>query len=107
MMPAERCGTMVQGEDPDPLLHQVIEIHQSRHWRPVIACIVWSDPAARLTPATLPAYLEASHYCPRLRALVGLLFHATAPQKPWVWKWVMSSINCLPTTYLKVFGPKI
>ena len=61
-----RCGTLLQGvgEDPDPLLHRVIE---HRLHRLVCPCCSTS------TCATLPADIEASHYGPRLSALVGLL----------------------------------
>jgi transposase len=69
-----RCGTLLDGEDPDPLRHQVIEI-------PPIAPVVIEHLLHRLvcpccstsTCATLPAEVEASHYGPRLSALVGLL----------------------------------
>lgn len=71
-----RCGTLLQGvgEDPDPLRHQVIEI-------PPITPLVMEHRLHRLvcprcstsTCATLPADVEASHYGPRLSALVGLL----------------------------------
>ena len=69
-----RCGTLLQGEDPDPLRHQVIEIPpitplviEHRLHRLVCPCCSTS------TCATLPADVEASHYGPRLSALVGLL----------------------------------
>ena len=69
-----RCGTLLHGEDPDPLRHQVIEI-------PPIAPVVIEHRLHRLvcpccstsTCATLPAEVEASPYGPRLSALVGLL----------------------------------
>jgi transposase len=69
-----RCGTLLHGEDPDPLRHQVIEI-------PPIAPVVIEHLLHRLvcpccstsTCATLPAEVEASPYGPRLSALVGLL----------------------------------
>jgi transposase len=71
-----RCGTLLQGvgEDPDPLCHQVIEIPpitplviEHRLHRLVCPCCSTS------TCASLPADVEASHYGPRLSALVGLL----------------------------------
>ena len=69
-----RCGTLLQGEDPDPLRHQVIEIPpitplviEHRLHRLVCPCCSTS------TCATLPADVEASPYGPRLSALVGLL----------------------------------
>jgi transposase len=69
-----RCGTSLRGEDPHPLRHQVIEIPpitpvviEHRLHRLVCPCCSTS------TCATLPADVEASHYGPRLSALVGLL----------------------------------
>jgi transposase len=69
-----RCGTLLQGEDPAPLRHQVIEIPpitplviEHRLHRLVCPCCSTS------TCATLPPDGEASHYGPRLSALVGLL----------------------------------
>jgi len=69
-----RCGTLLRGEDPAPLRHQVIEIPpitpvviEHRLHRLVCPCCSTS------TCATLPADVEASHYGPRLSALVGLL----------------------------------
>ena len=69
-----RCGTLLQGEDPAPLRHQVIEIPpitplviEHRLHRLVCPCCSTS------TCAPLPADVEASHYGPRLSALVGLL----------------------------------
>lgn len=69
-----RCGTLLHGEDPDPLRHQVIEIPpitplviEHRLHRLICPCCSTS------TCATLPADVEASHYGPRLSALVGLL----------------------------------
>jgi transposase len=69
-----RCGTLLDGEDPDPLRHQVMEI-------PPITPVVIEHRLHRLicpccstsTCATLPADVEASHYGPRLSGLVGLL----------------------------------
>jgi hypothetical protein len=69
-----RCGTLLQGEDPEPLRHQVIEI-------PLITSLVIEHRLHRLvcpccstsTCAELPVGVEASHYGPRLSALVGLL----------------------------------
>jgi transposase len=69
-----RCGTLLEGEDPDPLRHQVIEIPpitpvviEHRLHRLVCPCCSTS------TCATLPADVEASPYGPRLSSLVGLL----------------------------------
>ena len=69
-----RCGTLLEGEDPDPLRHQVIEIPpitpvviEHRLHRLVCPCCSTS------TCASLPAAVEASHYGPRLSSLVGLL----------------------------------
>ena len=69
-----RCGTLLQGDDPDPLRHQVMEIPpitplviEHRLHRLVCPCCSTS------TCATLPADVEASPYGPRLSALVGLL----------------------------------
>ena len=69
-----RCGTLLEGEDSDPLRHQVIEIPpitpvviEHRLHRLVYPCCSTS------TCATLPADVEASPYGPRLSSLVGLL----------------------------------
>jgi transposase len=69
-----RCGTLLDGEDPDPLRHQVMEIPpitpvviEHRLHRLICPC------CSRRTCATLPADVEASHYGPRLSGLVGLL----------------------------------
>ena len=69
-----RCGTLLQGDDPEPMCHQVIEILpitplviEHRLHRLVCPCCSTS------TCATLPADVEATHYGPRLSALVGLL----------------------------------
>ena len=69
-----RCGTLLQGDDPEPVRHEVIEIPpitplviEHRLHRLVCPCCSTS------TCATLPADVEASHYGPRLSALVGLL----------------------------------
>ena len=69
-----RCGTLLEGEDSDPLRHQVIEIPpitpvviEHRLHRLVCPCCSTS------TCATLPADVEASPYGPRLSSLVGLL----------------------------------
>ncbi|MFM9102730.1 MAG: IS66 family transposase zinc-finger binding domain-containing protein [Cyanobium sp.] len=69
-----RCGTLLHGEDPDPLRHQLIEIPpitpvviEHRLHRLVCPCCSTS------TCAPLPAEVEASPYGPRLSALVGLL----------------------------------
>jgi transposase len=69
-----RCGTLLRGEDPEPLLHQVIEI-------PPITPIVIEHRLHRLvcpccstsTCAPLPPEVEASRYGPKLSGLVGLL----------------------------------
>ena len=69
-----RCGTLLHGEDLDPLRHQVIEIPpitplviEHRLHRLVCPCCSTS------TCATLPADVEASPFGPKLSALVGLL----------------------------------
>jgi transposase len=69
-----RCGTLLQGEDPEPLRHQLIEIPpitplviEHRLHRLVCPCCSTS------TCASLPADVETSHYGPRLSGLVGLL----------------------------------
>lgn len=69
-----RCGTLLQGEDPEPVRHQVIEIPpitplviEHRLHRLVCPCCSTS------TCGALPADVETSHYGPRLSALVGLL----------------------------------
>jgi transposase len=69
-----RCGTLLQGEDPEPYRHQVIEIPpitplviEHRLHRLVCPCCSTS------TCATLPADVKATRYGPRLSALVGLL----------------------------------
>jgi len=69
-----RCGTLLQGEDPEPVRHQVIEIPpitpvviEHRLHRLVCPCCSTS------TCASLPADVEATRYGPRLSALVGLL----------------------------------
>ena len=69
-----RCGAHLQGEDLEPLRHQVIEI-------PPITSVVIEHRLHRLvcprcstsTCAELPAEVEPSRYGPRLSALVGLL----------------------------------
>jgi transposase len=72
-----RCGTHLQGEDPEPLRHQVIEIPpitplviEHRLHRLICSCCGTS------TCAELPADVEPSRYGPRLSALVGLLSSA-------------------------------
>jgi transposase len=69
-----RCGQLLDGFDPEPLRHQVIEILpitpvviEHRLHRLVCPCCSTS------TCATLPAEVEASRFGPRLSALVGLL----------------------------------
>ncbi len=69
-----RCGQLLDGVDPEPLRHQVIEIPpitplviEHRLHRLVCPCCSTS------TCATLPADVEAARYGPRLSALVGLL----------------------------------
>ena len=68
------CGALLEGEDSDPLRHQVIEIPpitpvviEHRMHRLVCPCCSTS------TCAPLPADGEDSPYGPRLSALVGLL----------------------------------
>ncbi len=69
-----RCGTLLQGDDLEPLRHQVIEIPpitplviEHRLHRLVCPCCSTS------TCAPLPADVELSRYGPRLSAPVGLL----------------------------------
>ena len=67
-------GTLLEGDEPDPLPHQVIEIPPItplviEHRLHCLVCPCCSTS----TCATLPADVEASHYGPRLSALVGLL----------------------------------
>jgi transposase len=69
-----RCGTLLQGNDPEPLRHQVIEIPpitplviEHRLHRLVCPCCSTS------TCASLPMDVEPNRYGPRLSALVGLL----------------------------------
>ena len=69
-----RCGTLLQGDDPEPLRHQVIdippitaEVIEHRLHRLICPCCSTS------TCAQLPGEVEESHYGSRLSALVGLL----------------------------------
>ena len=69
-----RCGSLLAGEDPDPLRHQVIEIPpitplviEHRLHRLVCPCCSTS------TCAPLPADVEVSRYGPRLSSLIALL----------------------------------
>jgi transposase len=69
-----RCGTLLEGDDPEPLRHQVIEIppitpvvKEYRLHRLVCPCCSTS------TCGALPADVEATRYGPSLSALVGLL----------------------------------
>lgn len=69
-----RCGTLLRGDDPDPMRHQVLEIPpitltvlEHRLHRLVCPCCSTS------TCATLPPDVESSRYGPRLSGLVGLL----------------------------------
>jgi transposase len=69
-----RCGTLLRGDDPDPVRHQVLEIPpitltvlEHRLHRLVCPC------CATTTCATLPPDVESSRYGPRLSGLVGLL----------------------------------
>ena len=69
-----RCGTLLHGDDPEPLRQQVIEtppitpvMIEHRLHRLVCPCCSTS------TCAPLPADVEPSRYGPRLSALVGLL----------------------------------
>ena len=69
-----RCGTLLAGEDPDALRHQVIEIPpitpvviEHRLHRLVCPCCSTS------TCAPLPADVEVSRYGPRLSSLIALL----------------------------------
>lgn len=69
-----RCGSLLQGEDPEPLRHQLIEIPpitpmviEHRLHRLICPCCSTS------TCASLPPEVEASRYGPKLSGLVGLL----------------------------------
>ena len=69
-----RCGSLLAGEDPDPLRHQVIEIPpitplviEHRLHRLVCPCCSTS------TCAPLPADVDVSRYGPRLSSLIALL----------------------------------
>jgi len=69
-----RCGTLLQGEDPEPFRHQVIEIPPImplviEHRLHLLVCPCCSTS----TCAPLPADVGASPYGPRLSALEGLL----------------------------------
>jgi transposase len=69
-----RCGTLLQGDDPEPLRHQLIEIPQItpmviEHRRHRLVCPCCSTS----TCASLPMDVVPSRYEPRLSALVGLL----------------------------------
>jgi hypothetical protein len=86
---------LLEGEDADPLRHQLIEIPpitplviEHRLHRLVCPCCSTS------TGATLPADEEASHYVPRLSSLVGELGSASPlsfsqPRHCWIscWEW--------------------
>jgi transposase len=68
------CGSLLEGEDPDPLRHQVVEIPpitpvviEHRLHRLVCPCCSTS------TCAPLPADVEVSRYGPRLSSLIALL----------------------------------
>jgi transposase len=65
-----RSGTLLRGDDPDPLRHQVLEI-------PPITLTVLEHRLHRLVcpccSTTLPPDVESSRYGPRLSGLVGLL----------------------------------
>jgi transposase len=96
-----RCGTLLRGEDPGPLRHQVIEIPpitplliEHRLHRLVCPCCSTS------TCATLPADVEHSRYGPRLSALVGLLGSAfplsfSKTQAYWIscWEWRSAALR--------------
>ena len=69
-----RCGTLLEGEDPAPVRHQVIEIPpitplviEHRLHRLVCPCCSTS------TCASLPADVDVSRYGPRLSSLIALL----------------------------------
>jgi transposase len=68
------CGTLLQGADPAPVRHQVLEIPpitplviEHRLHRLVCPC------CSTTTCATLPPDVESSRYGPRLSGLVGRL----------------------------------
>jgi transposase len=72
-----RCGTLLRGDDPEPLRHQVIDIPpitplviEHRLHRLICPCCGTSN------CAELPEEVEPSRYGPRLSALVGLLSSA-------------------------------
>ncbi|MCH9714389.1 MAG: IS66 family transposase [Cyanobacteria bacterium] len=69
-----RCGTLLEGEDSDPLRHQVIDIPpitplviEHRLHRLICPCCSTS------TCASLPADVDVSRYGPRLSSLIALL----------------------------------
>jgi transposase len=69
-----RCGTLLRGDDPNPVRHQVLEIPPItlkvlEHRLHRLACPCCST----TTCATLPPEVESSRYGPRLSGLVGLL----------------------------------
>jgi hypothetical protein len=73
-----RCGMLLQGEDPAPLRHHVIEIP------PITPVVIEHRPHRLVCPccstctcATLPAGVEATRYGPKFSALVGLLGSAS------------------------------
>ncbi|MBD2550676.1 IS66 family transposase zinc-finger binding domain-containing protein [Microcystis elabens FACHB-917] len=69
-----RCGSLLAGEDPDPLRHQLIKIPpitplviEHRLHRLVCPCCSTS------TCAPLPAAVDVSRYGPRLSSLIALM----------------------------------
>ena len=69
-----RCGSLLHGEDPDPLRHQVIEIPPItplviEHRLHPLVCPCCST----CTCAPLPADVDVSRYGPRLSSLIALL----------------------------------
>jgi len=68
------CGTVLSGEDPNPVRHQVVELPEVKplvdeHRLHQLSCPACGE----VTRATLPADVSASGYGPRLVATVGLL----------------------------------
>jgi transposase len=74
---SRRCGTLLRGEDPDPLRHLVIEIP------PITPLVIEHRLHRRIPPccststcAPLPPDVDVSRYGPRLSPLIALLWAA-------------------------------